>query len=95
METLFTPWELLDFLHIVEAEAGRVRKVRWGARTLDLDILFYDDRVIDSENLTIPHMDMVNREFVLVPLAGLNPYLRHPITGRTVQEMLKDLRERV
>ncbi len=95
METLFTPWELLDFLHIVEAEAGRVRKVRWGARTLDLDILFYDDRVIDSENLTIPHMDMANREFVLVPLAGLNPYLRHPITGRTVQEMLKDLRERV
>lgn len=82
-------------MHIVEAEAGRVRKVRWGARTLDLDILFYDDRVIDSENLTIPHMDMVNREFVLVPLAGLNPYLRHPITGRTVQEMLKDLRERV
>lgn len=94
METLFTPWELLEFLHIVEAEAGRVRKVRWGARTLDLDILFYDDWVIDSENLTIPHTDMANREFVLVPLAGLNPYLRHPVTGRTVQEMLKDLRER-
>lgn len=94
METLLTPWELLDFLHEVEAEAGRVRKERWGARTLDLDILFYDDNVIDSERLTIPHADMINREFVLAPLAELNPHLRHPITGETVQEMLKKLRQK-
>ena len=94
LETLLTPLELLDFLHELEAEAGRVRKERWGARTLDLDILFYDDRIIDSERLTIPHADMANREFVLLPLAELNPFLRHPLTGLTVREMLAQLQDR-
>lgn len=92
LETLFTPMELMDYLHELEAEAGRVRKERWGARTLDLDILFYDDEIIDSEHLTIPHADMANREFVLKPLAELNPCLRHPLTGKTVREMLGELR---
>lgn len=50
--------------------------------------------MIDSERLTIPHADMINREFVLAPLAELNPHLRHPITGETVQEMLKKLRQK-
>lgn len=93
LETLLTPFELLEFLHKLEAEAGRVRAERWGARTLDLDILFYDDMVMDSEELTIPHADMANREFVLEPLAELNPCLRHPLTGQTVSEMLKQLRD--
>ncbi|MCM1102496.1 MAG: 2-amino-4-hydroxy-6-hydroxymethyldihydropteridine diphosphokinase [Clostridium sp.] len=93
LETLLTPLELLDFLHKLEAEAGRVRKEHWGARTLDLDILFYDDWIIDSERLTVPHADMANREFVLAPLAELNPYFRHPLTGKTVREMLAQLRQ--
>lgn len=92
-ETLLTPMELLAFLHELEAEAGRVRKERWGARTLDLDILFYDHIVMDTEQLTIPHADMANREFVLAPLVELNPCLRHPLTGMTVREMLAQLRE--
>ena len=94
LETLLTPQELLTFLHELEAEAGRVRKERWGARTLDLDILFYDRIVMDSEQLTIPHTDMANREFVLAPLAELNAYFRHPLTGKTVREMLAQLRDR-
>lgn len=93
LETLLSPFELLDYLHELEAEAGRVRKERWGARTLDLDILFYDDWVIDSEQLTVPHADMANREFVLAPLAELNPCLRHPLTGKTVREMLALLQD--
>lgn len=93
LETLLTPIELMDYLHELEEEAGRVRKERWGARTLDLDILFYDNEIIDSEQLTIPHADMANRKFVLKPLAELNPCLRHPLTGKTVREMLGELRD--
>ena len=58
LETLLTPYELLDFLHELEKEAGRERKIHWGPRTLDLDILFYEDFVSDDPKLTIPHPDM-------------------------------------
>ena len=76
LETLLTPHELLDLLHDAENNAGRVRKEHWGPRTLDMDILLYDDLVIDDETLTIPHPDMHNREFVLQPLREIAPHLR-------------------
>lgn len=91
LETLLTPQELLAFLQELEHRAGRERKEHWGPRTLDLDILFYDDLIMDSEALTIPHADMQRREFVLAPLAELNPHLRHPLLHLTVQEMLDRL----
>lgn len=91
LETLLTPQELLAYLQELERRAGRERKEHWGPRTLDLDILFYDDLVMDSEALTIPHADMQRREFVLAPLAELNPHLRHPLLHLTVQEMLDRL----
>ena len=84
----------LIFLQSVELEANRVRELRWGPRTLDLDILFYEDRIIHTERLTVPHVDMKNRDFVLVPLVQLNPWLVHPVTGKTVEEMLENLKER-
>lgn len=94
LETLYTPMELLEFLQQTEAEAGRERLVHWGPRTLDLDILFYEDVVSDIPRLMIPHPDMQNREFVLKPLAELCPYYRHPLTGETVMQMLKELTEK-
>ena len=79
LSTSLSPLELLDALQAIELEAGRVRKdERWGARTLDLDILLYDDLVLESERLTIPHYGMKEREFVLLPLAEIAPTLKLP-----------------
>ena len=84
LETLLYPHELLDELHRIEKEAGRERILRWGPRTLDLDIIFYDDLILQDSDLCIPHVEMHKREFVLKPLSEIAPYRRHPVTGKTV-----------
>ena len=91
METLMYPHELLDELHRIEKEAGRERIIRWGPRTLDLDIIFYDDMILQDDDLCIPHVEMHKREFVLKPLCGIAPYKRHPVTGKTVKERLDEV----
>ena len=93
LETLLTPQELLEELHRIEQEAGRERKIHWGPRTLDLDILFYDKELIETENLIIPHVDLENRYFVLKPLAEIAPNFRHPILKKTVTQMLAAVKE--
>lgn len=92
IRTLLTPTELLDKLHDIEKEAGRERIIHWGPRTLDLDILLYDDLVMDTKDLTIPHIEMHLRDFVLKPLSEIAPWLRHPVYGKTVTQMLSDLK---
>ena len=91
IRTLLAPEELLQELHRIEQMEGRERKIHWGPRTLDLDIIFYDDLVYDSEDLVIPHVDMENRYFVLKPLSELAPNFRHPITHKIVTQMLSEL----
>lgn len=91
VRTLLTPEELLLRLHEIEAAAGRVRTLRWGPRTLDLDILLYDDLILDTEDLHIPHIDMQNRDFVLKPLAQIAPYERHPVLNRTIGQLEEEL----
>lgn len=94
MDTLYTPGELLEKLHVLEQAAGRERKIHWGPRTLDLDIIFYDRLVYEDDRLCIPHADMQNRDFVIKPMAELAPYFRHPVYGRTMQEMWQQLENR-
>uniref|UniRef100_UPI004056782A 2-amino-4-hydroxy-6- hydroxymethyldihydropteridine diphosphokinase n=1 Tax=Acetatifactor sp. TaxID=1872090 RepID=UPI004056782A len=91
IRTLLSPEELLTELHRIEAEAGRERLVHWGPRTLDLDILFYDKMIYESERLIIPHVDMQNRYFVLKPLSEIAPNFRHPILQKTVSELFSDI----
>lgn len=91
LETLYTPEELLEKLHEIEKAEARERKERWGPRTLDLDILLYEGCVMHTKRLTIPHRDMCNRDFVLVPLAQIAPYERHPVVGKAVIELLEEV----
>ncbi len=91
LETLQSPHELLETLHQIEADAGRQRLVHWGPRTLDLDILFFDDLILSDPDLIIPHPDLENRYFVLKPLADLCPGLVHPVLHKTAIRMLKEL----
>lgn len=91
LRTMLSQNELLDVLHQVEAHADRKRLVHWGPRTLDLDILFYDDLVYEDEELIIPHVDMENRTFVLKPLLDLCPNKRHPIHGKTMTQLYQEL----
>lgn len=93
LETLLTPMELLDYLHELEQEAGRERKVHWGPRTLDLDVLLYEDYVSDEPALTVPHPDMENREFVLRPMAELSPYEVHPVFHKSMKQLLLELQK--
>lgn len=85
--TLLTPHELLDELHRIEAESGRERIIRWGPRTLDLDIIFYDDLVMSDDDLCIPHVDMHNRSFVIEPMKELAPYKMHPVLKKRMVEL--------
>lgn len=93
IETLMTPHELLDTAMQIEKEAHRERLVHWGPRTLDIDILFYDDLVMTEKDLTIPHPEIPKREFVLKPLASIAPYYVHPVYRRLVVELLKEVSE--
>jgi len=91
VEVFISPEELLEELLDIEREVGRKREEKWGPRTIDLDILFYDDLVIESESLTVPHPDLENRIFVLLPFFEIAPDFRHPVTGKNVARMLTEL----
>ncbi len=87
-ETSLDPLELLKHLKFIETRMGRVPAIRWGPRKIDMDILLYDDLVLDSPALTIPHPHMPERGFVLVPLANLAEDYCHPVLHKTIRELL-------
>lgn len=95
VETDLSPRALLNTLLAIEREMGRVRTVKWGPRVIDLDIVFYEDLIVNEEGLIIPHPDAHNRLFVLEPLSEIAPDLVHPVLKKTVQELLIELKQRI
>ena len=85
IRTTLTPQRLLDVLHDIERRFGRVRTERWEPRTLDLDILLFGDLIIKTETLTIPHPEMLRRDFVMEPAVGIAPDFVHPEIGLTLR----------
>lgn len=93
INTLFQPGELMDFLLDVEKQLKRERIIRWGPRTIDLDILLYDDLICCDEHTIIPHPRMAERLFVIKPLCDIAPYLVHPILNKRIIDIEGELSE--
>ena len=91
VETALEPLALLDLLQQIENELGRTRDVRWGPRTLDLDVIFYGDDVINLPRLVVPHPHCWYRQFVLAPVASLLPDFAHPLIGLTMRQLSERL----
>lgn len=85
--TNMDPHKLLETLNRIENEMGRVRTIRWGPRIIDIDILFYNDEVINTDNLNVPHPEIPKRLFVLEPLNEIAPEFVHPLSKKTVSEL--------
>ncbi len=93
IETDLEPFDLLKTLKTIESKLGRVKTFQWGPRLIDLDILFYDEIEIETEELRIPHPLLHERRFVLIPLAEIDPGLIHPVLKKSVQELLENLKQ--
>ena len=91
LETGLSPQQLLGRLQKIESALGRKRTKKWASRTIDLDILFFDQQIVNQERLKIPHPEMHRRRFVLLPLSELAPQFTHPLLGSTVTELLAGL----
>ena len=85
--TVLSPKDLLKKCQQIEISLGRIRREYWDSREIDIDILSYGSRIIDNDDLVIPHPEIGNRSFVLVPMLELSPEWRHPETGITVKEI--------
>lgn len=90
VETELEPYAVLRLIQDIENKAGRKRMEKWGARTLDIDILLWEDKVVANDDLQIPHPGIADRRFTLVPLAEIAPLLIHPILQKTINKLLED-----
>ncbi|MCD8198628.1 MAG: 2-amino-4-hydroxy-6-hydroxymethyldihydropteridine diphosphokinase [Phascolarctobacterium sp.] len=94
VKTNLPPEGLLKLLLSIEQEMGRKRCRRWGERNIDLDLLFYDDIVLNTQDLILPHPDLQNRDFVLAPLMEIAPDFLHPVLKKTIKEIKNDMQNK-
>ncbi len=87
VETHLAPLQVLLRIQDIEEQLGRVRKEKWGERIIDIDILFYDEQVVREKDLIIPHPEIQNRNFVLIPMLEIASDWMHPLLGKTIEEL--------
>lgn len=90
LKTSFSALKALNILQSIELKLGRVRKEKWGERLIDIDILYFNDEVIEGPTLQIPHPGIPERRFTLVPLAQIAPDYRHPVLKKTQNQLLQE-----
>lgn len=88
IRTTFEAQNLLEQLQEIEKRFGRIRQEHWGPRTLDIDMLLYGNRIIETSTLIVPHREMLHRDFVLLPALEIAPEMLHPIAKQTIQEIV-------
>ena len=93
VETTLFPLSLLKVLDEIEEKLGREHKQHWGSREIDLDILLYNGEVIDLRELEVPHRHMTDRQFILIPLLEIEPNIKDPVSGRSYQEFLDEIKD--
>lgn len=93
IQTSLDPGSLLEFLSAIENHMGRKREVESGSRNIDLDILLYEDRIVDTDRLVIPHPRMHQRKFVLIPLSQIAPDVYHPVLGKSARRLLEGCKD--
>jgi 2-amino-4-hydroxy-6-hydroxymethyldihydropteridine diphosphokinase len=91
--TELSPERLWETLEKIEKSIGREKEIKWGPRIIDLDILFYGNKILNDKQLQIPHSELHKRKFVLVPLKEIAPELVHPVLNKTISELLRDLKD--
>lgn len=89
-ETELSPEDVLSAIRAIEKALKREKVIKWGPRTIDIDILYYDDQVIDEPELKIPHPGIPDRRFVLLPMDEIAPDYSHPVQNKTTSQLLKD-----
>jgi 2-amino-4-hydroxy-6-hydroxymethyldihydropteridine diphosphokinase len=95
IETLLSAREVLDLILKIEEQMGRKRSIKNAARNIDIDILFFNNEIINEHNLTIPHPEIINRRFVLLPLLELEPEKIHPVLHKSIQELLSETKDKL
>lgn len=95
IETLLSAREVLDLILKIEEQMGRKRSIKNAARNIDIDILFFNNEIINEHNLTIPHPEIINRRFVLLPLLELEPQKIHPVLHKSIQELLSETKDKL
>jgi 2-amino-4-hydroxy-6-hydroxymethyldihydropteridine diphosphokinase len=93
VETIMNPYELLASILFIEEKGGRIRTIRNAPRTIDIDILFYNQLVLDQPGLHIPHPRIADRRFVLEPLNEISPGFVHPVFGKSIRQLLQECKD--